>query len=1141
MASPPSSTDRRALAEYYIDHDIPQRFNAGLIITSIIVAFIGAWSALQVLGKRTSSKGTRNLLLLILSAIMQSCVGIWSMHGVGMWTLTLVPAPDVTWHVDFEPGFTALSLLVPLLALCVAFFFLDFGEFRFWRAIVSGCCTGATIGFMHYSASFRTKDFHVSYNAGVLVVSILLAMAAATVALTLFFRFKAKWDDRWWKRMLCAWVLAVAVSAMHYTGVAATHYRVGAGTIDEILAQGPKRSNNVLIAAIVMCTCFWLIAFGISVTDAVSTNTVRQNARKLVVCSATFNTHGQLLVKEDGTLPMVVIETPLYQGEITAALDKRQATFQWLYAVSWDWNIVADFLSAISLRLCALEEAAAAAEGKKSAMSKPIAVLRKLLPQRRKSIGEDRPGWEGGSRYDQTLAEFRERFIDAAGQLAGQLDVPFQRIGVLYDEYMSTGTRRAAQQAAKVADDAGRSEKGLDEEARSPSTRSPSFPPSIFEEGDEEQEGAMLFLVRQIDANSESQRESEERYLQKGFRLTEVRFLAGHLANQYAVPKKDMETWLLNLRMYAKRGIRPVVQSGGVYLGLFGVRPALTLWGGLETLVYDFARHQIPAYRLPQVDFLSPQMRAFVRSLDRATLEEARAICLRETTRASEVQSFAASRRASRVSRAHFGSMHALTDDASSTITDESSAPEQLTIFQTSLCVTIDALEKAMDFYPHLKDIARLSADIVEVPSTLDDSGPPAECIVVQTVLPEGEFLLSHGLDPMLSDEGKKMPFTFTPYSLFVKSQMMLMRGRQADDFELEVVRELKARYPGVRTSALVDLDQQEGEAAGIGEQLARIEPPKRHGAGNRWMSILSRRQSVDVEGQNDAVPSTERQMTSKENQDLVAAVSTSLAKPYWTGVETLNIDDPRKETSGTDEAPSSPIFKTLIKAATGAMEPSNARSAGESFGIRRFLNQQSKKSGADTALNSPDRATAASPLRSETTTSSDARTLEKLASPTSTSFTDAKGTVSTLSPSGRRSSLASSSVLYTPATGADLSQMISGIPLRLRHRIADVEPRPAGRLSQRRLTAPGAGGPAGAPVPAIVSSASMSSSGHDVNMLAAAVAADESGASEAQDTLTHIDARSVRARHRSDAWMTRHLTAIERGPGGRGLLGVDY
>ncbi|KAI3482531.1 hypothetical protein L1887_54836 [Cichorium endivia] len=143
--------------------------------------------------------------------------------------------------------------------------------------------------------------------------------------------------------------------------------------------------------------------------------------------------------------------------------------------------------------------------------------------------------------------------------------------------------------------------------------------PSIFGEGNDQEEGAMLFLVREL-PNSAA---STERFRQMGYRMTETRFLAGVLADRVAVQKEEMEPLLDSLKVYAKRGTRPVVQPGGVYCGLFGVRASTSKEGGLDVLVYNFARHQIPAYRLPDVQCITPEMKTFLGSLDQATMEDA--------------------------------------------------------------------------------------------------------------------------------------------------------------------------------------------------------------------------------------------------------------------------------------------------------------------------------------------------------------------------------------------------------------------------------------------------------------------------------------------------------------------------------------
>ena len=765
-----------AVAEYYTIHRIPQRFNPGIVVASVAVAALGSYSTLLVLGKRTSNKGLKNILLLSLAATTMASVGIWGMHFIGM-HMSLRPIGGVSWYIKVNPGFTVLSLFVPIVALHVAFFIVDSQvAFSIVRTACSGILVGLIVSLMHYSASLKT-NFAVIYSPALVTVSIVVACVAATVALVAFFKFRAQWEDSWWKRLLCAAILAGGVSGMHYIGVWGTSYKVKPQEIDTASLLSGRNRNNVLVIAIA-CMCFVIVVFStfIAVSDLLVVRDARRKAKKVVVCSATFDKQGRLLVKPDGTMPLMIIETDVNIRDILEALDNRQPTFQWLYSLSWDWHIITPWLKAITARFVAESENSQRREAEwKRRGKKMIASGRRSL-----DLNEDR------RRGPQSLADFRDRFVDAANHLAAELDIPFEEIGVLYDHVLPTGTR-------------GNDSLGVANDTFSPSRKhyaddesSINGPvPSIFGDGDSQEEGAMLFLVRELPGSSQS---STERFRQMGYRMTETRFLAGVLADRVAVKKEEMEPLLESLKVYAKRGTRPVVQPGGVYAGLFGVRASTSKEGGLDVLVYNFARHQIPAYRLPDVHCITPEMKTFLATLDQATMEDAMKICERESIRSGE-------------RRKYLQSMSSVNVGRNGEMEMEQESIELMIQFQTALFIALDALHNSVRFYPKICQTARISAEVLEVPSSLDDSTPPAEMILVQAVLPEERSLStpysgSHHGHPMMADvvptdkPNSATPFVFIPYTLFSKSQMMLLRGRQADDFEHEVIIEMRRRYP---------------------------------------------------------------------------------------------------------------------------------------------------------------------------------------------------------------------------------------------------------------------------------------------------------------------------------------------------------
>ena len=188
---------------------------------------------------------------------------------------------------------------------------------------------------------------------------------------------------------------------------------------------------------------------------------------------------------------------------------------------------------------------------------------------------------------------FRSRFVEASVLLAQQLDLSVESLGVMFDRVLTTGTRVPGPEdpQEKASDDL----KSDDESSIHGITLRLHA-----------SEGVMLFLVREIgdglpsavdypkaDKSRLPVTDSVEHYTQRGYRMAETRFFSKALADHMGVAKPEMDVFLSACKTYAKRGTRPVVQSGGAYIGLYGVRPTGQVDGGVDVLVYNFARHQV--------------------------------------------------------------------------------------------------------------------------------------------------------------------------------------------------------------------------------------------------------------------------------------------------------------------------------------------------------------------------------------------------------------------------------------------------------------------------------------------------------------------------------------------------------------------
>ena len=60
---------------------------------------------------------------------------------------------------------------------------------------------------MHYMGNGGISNYNLAYDWTYILGAAIIAVAASTVALRIFFHFKAQWTNTWMKRALCAALL----------------------------------------------------------------------------------------------------------------------------------------------------------------------------------------------------------------------------------------------------------------------------------------------------------------------------------------------------------------------------------------------------------------------------------------------------------------------------------------------------------------------------------------------------------------------------------------------------------------------------------------------------------------------------------------------------------------------------------------------------------------------------------------------------------------------------------------------------------------------------------------------------------------------------------------------------------------------
>jgi NO-binding membrane sensor protein with MHYT domain len=181
------------------------------------------------------------------------------MHFVGNRAIILGDGrPEL--QLVYSPGYTALSAFLPIVFLLIAFTIIEFrqpGEKAFWPCLVlSSFIVGLAFTGMHYVGNFGVSNYDLSNKAAFIVGAGAFAIAASLTALSLFFYFKEKWVNSFWRRIACASVLASAVPVLHWVATVGTTYRLKAEGEDKTYS----RNVNLIVAIICVSSDFRMLS-----------------------------------------------------------------------------------------------------------------------------------------------------------------------------------------------------------------------------------------------------------------------------------------------------------------------------------------------------------------------------------------------------------------------------------------------------------------------------------------------------------------------------------------------------------------------------------------------------------------------------------------------------------------------------------------------------------------------------------------------------------------------------------------------------------------------------------------------------------------------------------------------------------------
>lgn len=145
--------------------------------------------------------------------------GIWTLHFIAMLGFRVSGSP-----IRYNVSLTLISLIVAFLVVGGGVLMVGYGKDRNRALIFGGLGTGIGVAAMHYTGMASVRiDGALAYRAELVVASLAIAVAAATAALWLAFTVRSLWGA-----LAAALVMGIAVSSMHYTGMASVSAKLAA-------------------------------------------------------------------------------------------------------------------------------------------------------------------------------------------------------------------------------------------------------------------------------------------------------------------------------------------------------------------------------------------------------------------------------------------------------------------------------------------------------------------------------------------------------------------------------------------------------------------------------------------------------------------------------------------------------------------------------------------------------------------------------------------------------------------------------------------------------------------------------------------------------------------------------------------------
>ena len=188
-------------------------FSSGALnpLLAYLMSCMGCFLGLRCTTRARAYQGAARARWLALAALAIGSTGIWVMHFIAMLGFT-IPDQSIRYNVPV----TILSMVIAVAVVGIGTFIVGFREGN-GPLLLGGVIIGIGVASMHYigMSAIRVQD-SLTYNPLLVATSVIIAIIAGTAALWAALRLHSLLST-----VAASLIMGVAVSGMHYTGMAA--------------------------------------------------------------------------------------------------------------------------------------------------------------------------------------------------------------------------------------------------------------------------------------------------------------------------------------------------------------------------------------------------------------------------------------------------------------------------------------------------------------------------------------------------------------------------------------------------------------------------------------------------------------------------------------------------------------------------------------------------------------------------------------------------------------------------------------------------------------------------------------------------------------------------------------------------------